>query len=140
MLAAVAVYLSLADDLRGRRVVHFVDNMAAMAALTNGYSRVVDAAKIVHAFSSWCAGAQVSVWFEYVRSKANIADLPSRGSFDLLNTMGSVWADWQWPSVGAWDRSAAVWLRAAATAPGQVDEDLLPGRGRKRRRQAGPHG
>ena len=28
------------------------------------------------------------VWYEYVASKANIADLPSRGDFALLRVLG----------------------------------------------------
>ena len=30
-----------------------------------------------------------NVWFEYVASEANIADLPSRGDFDKLLEMGA---------------------------------------------------
>lgn len=50
LLGAVAPYMSLPDLLRGRDVVHFVVNTSAVAALTKGYSRVPDSARIVHAF------------------------------------------------------------------------------------------
>ena len=49
-----------------------------MAALTKGFSRVPDSARIVHAFHAWCAGARARVWFEYVVSDANPSDTPSR--------------------------------------------------------------
>ena len=84
LLAAVCVYHSLREELRGREVVHYIDNMSAMAALVKGYSRALDSARIVHAFHAWNAGVRVSSWFEYVRSKANIADMPSRSEFSLL--------------------------------------------------------
>ena len=37
LLGAVAPYLSLPELLRGRDVIHFVDNTSAVAALTKGY-------------------------------------------------------------------------------------------------------
>ena len=43
-----------------------------------------------HDFAIRAARLSCGVWFDYVRSKANIADLPSRGEFDLLLAMGSV--------------------------------------------------
>ena len=43
LLAAVSVYYSLADDLRGSEVIHFIDNSGAMASLVKDYSRDVDA-------------------------------------------------------------------------------------------------
>ena len=78
LLGAVAPYLSLPDLLRGRDIIHFVDNTSAVAALTKGFSRVPDSARIVHAFHAWCAGARARVWFEYVASDANPSDTPSR--------------------------------------------------------------
>ena len=78
LVGAVAPYLSLPAELAGRRVIHFIDNTSALAALAKGYSGVPDSAHIVHVFHAWAAAASASVWFEYVRSKANIADLPSR--------------------------------------------------------------
>jgi hypothetical protein len=111
LLAAVCVYLSLGDRLRNRRVVHFVDNQSAVAALTKGYARPIDSARIVHAFHAWNSGARTSVWFEYVRSKANIADLPSRNEFGLLRRMGSVpVSEVVVPSPDDWVRTAAWWL------------------------------
>ena len=112
-VAAVAVYQTLGAELAGRRVVHFVDNQGAMAGLAKGYARVADAARVVHAFHAWNAGARVSVWFEYVRSKANIADLPSRGEFDVLRAMGSAEVEMVLPRVDQWDCEAAELVREA---------------------------
>ena len=42
ILAAVAVYFSM-PELRGRRVLHWIDNTGAVAALTSGmYARAPD--------------------------------------------------------------------------------------------------
>ena len=47
--------------------------------MTKGYSNMPDSARLVHTFHAWQAGAESDVWFEYVPSKANPADEPSRG-------------------------------------------------------------
>ena len=86
ILAAVVVYFSLARELRGRQVIHFIDNSSAMAALVKGYSSAPDSASLVHAFWAMAAYIEVDVWFEYVRSAANIADWPSRGECGALIT------------------------------------------------------
>ena len=75
--------------LRGRRVTHWIDNTGALAALIKGYARAEDLAKIVHAFAFINLGLQCVIWFEYVRSKANVADFPSRGDFALLRGLGA---------------------------------------------------
>eukprot|EP00965_Chrysotila_dentata_P055245 1833371-Pleurochrysis_carterae.AAC.1 len=43
-----------------------------------------DLAKIVHAVWALACGLDISCWFEYINSEANVADLPSRGCFDFL--------------------------------------------------------
>ena len=76
---AVSVYLSIPEVLAGRDVIHFVDNTSACAALIKGYSSACDSGKMVQAFHSYNVGLKANVYIEYVRSAANIADLPSRG-------------------------------------------------------------
>ena len=63
--------------------------------------------------------AGTRVWFEYVPSGANIADLPSRGDFDLLAQMGSKPFDVAWPPVGlSWrDAFRHAWKRASPSRP-----------------------
>ena len=86
VMAAVAVYTTFWRDVefRGREVIHFIDNTGALYGLMKGYSRDVDSARLVHVFHTICAALGTRVWLAYVASKANIADLPSRGDFDLL--------------------------------------------------------
>jgi hypothetical protein len=44
----------------------------------------MDSGQIVNAIHAFNAGLRVNVYFEYVRSAANIADFPSRLRMDLL--------------------------------------------------------
>ena len=84
VLAAVSAYTSRADQLRGRDVIHFIDNVGAYSGLGKGYSRDVASGRMISVFHTMNVALGANVWFEYVPSKANIADLTSRGDFDLL--------------------------------------------------------
>lgn len=77
MVDAIAPYLTSPLNFAGRSVVHWIDNTAALSALTKGYARPADSAHLMHAFHSWNALAKSDVWFEYVKSAANPADQPS---------------------------------------------------------------
>ncbi len=74
ILAAVVVYYSLHRQLYGRQVIHLIDNTSALASLIKGYSSAADSSTLVHAFWSLFLFIEVDVWFEYIRSAANIAD------------------------------------------------------------------
>ena len=117
LAAAVAVYYTL-PELAGRTCIHWVDNTSALAALAKGYSRAIDSARIVHTLHAWNVGARVSTWFEYVRSKANISDLPSRNEFALLNSMGSVEVEMRVPAVEGWFEPAVEWLERGVRSAG----------------------
>ena len=124
ILAALVPYLSCAADLRGRRVLHWVDNTSAIAALAKGYSSAPDSARLVHAFHATAGGLGCACYFEYVRSAANVADLPSR-----VDLRGVEW-DCGLPGQGLvsypvqavlpaerdWACRAAAWARWARTA------------------------
>ena len=125
LLYAVAPYYSAPRELAGRQVIHFIDNTGACAALVKGYARAIDSGLIVNAFHAWNAGLRAEVFFEYVRSKANIADLPSRGALEelleLLCEMGVSDAEeipCKLPSLEAWGEPAAEWLRRARAQRG----------------------
>ena len=105
------------EVFEGRHVIHFIDNTSACAALVKGYARAVDSGLIVHAFHAYNVGLRADVFFEYVRSAANIADLPSRGAlvelhelFDEMGMHGDEVAC-QLPPLAAWDAPAREWLR-----------------------------
>ena len=67
----------------------------------------------MHAFHALNVGLRTDVWFEYVASKANIADLPSRMDFDLLKSLSAQERQCVLPSTEDWlqpdvDRGAAI--------------------------------
>jgi len=51
--------------------------------------------------------AGISFWVEWVPSKANIADFPSRGDFDLLTQLGAEQRPFILPTFAAWDEPFA---------------------------------
>ena len=107
-LAAAAVYFSIPREwLIGREVIHWVDNQSAMAGFVKGYSGKEDTALILSAFSFKMAELQFRVWWEFVPSAQNVADLPSRGKEDdedgLLNALGSVLSKFIVPEFGEWN-------------------------------------
>ena len=104
MLAAVAAYTSRPEQLRDRDVIHFIDNVGAYSGLGKGYSPDMDSARMISVFHTMNAALRSNVWFEYVPSKANISDLPSRNDFDLLNSpeyKAEVF-ELVWPPLSAW--------------------------------------
>ena len=130
LLAAVGVYYSV-PELRGRRVVHWIDNTSAIAALIKGYSRSPDSARILHAFAAFSLGLEASSWFEYVPSRANIADQPSRNDYELLGELGSAEMPFIIPPFAAWDEPAEAWMARAVT---RAAAEGAAARGRKRAR------
>ena len=124
-LAAVAVYFSL-PELRGRDVIHFIDNTGALSALAKGYTGDIDSARLVHAFYMFNAAAQANVWFNFVPSGANISDLPSRGRISeyLSIIMGLFDAaseefEMALPPCGSWQQISREASRLAGMAPGE---------------------
>ena len=84
ILAASMVYTSMPELFRGRSVLHWIDNTSAISCLLHGYSGKLDSALLVNAFHLFNAGLRANIHFEYVESKANISDLPSRREFSYL--------------------------------------------------------
>lgn len=75
----MSTYNTYGSLIQGRKVLHFIDNTVALSALVHGYSGKPELAKMVNIFYLQMIGLRASVFFDYVPSKANIADLPSRG-------------------------------------------------------------
>ncbi|CAK0825839.1 unnamed protein product [Prorocentrum cordatum] len=98
LAAAVAVCSPCPDTLRERRVVHFVDNTAALACIVRGFSLKRDLAAI--AGRLWFEAAVMGMDYQvhYVPSKASIADGPSRDDLDILRGMEATERDnWNFP-------------------------------------------
>lgn len=93
-LESIAIALGLctfAPELHKRKVVVYSDNTAAEAAAKKGSARSWDHAQIVHQVWKVAAANQCAVWIERVESKKNLADLPSRCSYELMERLGAKW-------------------------------------------------
>ena len=124
ILGALAPYLSIPNLLAGRPVIHWIDNTSALAALVKGYSGVPDSARLIHVFHAWNSGAQARVWFEYVPTKENPADEPSRA--DLSETIyepapdvTSVPVPLALPELELWSDPAG-WMAAGSSLSGTL--------------------
>ena len=84
-----------------------------------GYAGPVDSRRIVHALHATLQALRVSVWFDYVRSKANVSDAPSRVArlshrvMRVGRHVASTPAVLLLPEARAWDAEAADWAFAA---------------------------
>jgi hypothetical protein len=78
LLAAVAICYTCAPLLRRRRVVHYINNTGALSALVHSYASKVDCARIVNVYHVQAAALSVQFWGEWVPSKANPGDVPTR--------------------------------------------------------------
>jgi hypothetical protein len=109
--AAIFVYLSLHPSmLRKRNVVHFVDNTSAAWGLLKGYSNKADSAHMISIFTMIISQLQCSIWWEYVASKANISDGPSRFDFSLCSALCALYVPMFIMTYDAYVRPLQDWL------------------------------
>ena len=103
-LGIAAPYFSkeLAPAFRDTHVIHFADNVAANTSVIKGGSSAPDMARIVAALHIRLVKESISLWIEFVKSEANLADLPSRGQFDLIHAMGAQRVPFQIPPFRGW--------------------------------------
>ena len=85
LLAALLGLCLVIRYTKNTPVVLFVDNQAALAALISGNGDSDLANQICGAFWALAASAAINVWIEYVPSKLNVADAPSRACDVLRN-------------------------------------------------------
>ena len=70
------------ESFSGRDVIHFIDNMGALAGCITGGSSVPDANCIYQLHALKLAELGCRYWAEFVESAANLADEPSRSGAD----------------------------------------------------------
>ena len=111
----------------GRKVTHYIDNTVALSALVHGYSGKPDLAKAVNVFYLQLNSMRTSVYMDWVPSKANIADLPSRGAWPELDRelaglrpAGLPHDVLIVPSVSSWRAPLASWTARRDTAYARV--------------------
>ena len=118
-LAAISVYRAAPTlrnagiNLAGRDVNHFIDNTVALSAMIHGYARKPDLARMVNLFHLTTAGMRTRTYLEYVPSLSNIADLPSRGKFELLERLGAQRTHIPVLGVTDWSTSLTSWIDRA---------------------------
>ena len=101
-LAAPYFAPEIEHRLKGKHVIHFADNVAANCGAINGRSSSPAMARILHALQLRWARSRVQVWVEFVKSEANLADLPSRGKLDWARTFNAVRIPFMFPPCEGW--------------------------------------
>ena len=96
MAADACIHTLPADRLQNRKAFMWIDNISAKYSLQKGYSKVSDTGKVVNSFKVMQAKRQLRVWFEYVPSEQNIADLPSRRKWRELYEVIDAVSDGSW--------------------------------------------
>ena len=126
----MAPYSTLPKVMAKRKALHFIDNTSALAGLVKGYAKAADMGRVSNATWAILLGLETDPYFEYVRSKANIADLPSREQMLLTKQIliGMGWREEQitvveaaFPPTDKWSCPTSDWvLRAREEA--EADE------------------
>ena len=78
LLAIECAFLTFGDIVRGRKVLFFGDNTSSLSAVVHGYSASPELGRLSNATQLSMAALQCDVFFAYVPTDANIADIPSR--------------------------------------------------------------
>ena len=130
LLAVVTANLTFAKHLAKQRVLYFEDNTCALSAMIHGYSSKEDMARLANMYHIQNFNLEITAWHEWVPSKANIADIPSRIRFARNSTvdnwqelldMGAEQVGMVLPTRAQW-RSLARWQSEIL----KVREDTLP--------------
>ena len=87
--AVLCALATFAPMLNGERVVVFIDNGAALGAVVKGWARPPDINMIIEGCWAILATHGIDAQFEWVPSKSNLADAPSRRDVALLSAMNS---------------------------------------------------
>ena len=117
VLAAVALYYTYPERLRGRQINHFIDNTVALSGLVHGYARKLDLARMINAFHLQVAALGASVFYEFVPSLCNVADLPSRDDFELLEEQGGKRTAMLFPPASDWTGPLDLWYKRLRDPP-----------------------
>ena len=115
VLAVLFTYLTLPRlIMRGRPVIHWVDNTSAIAGAVKGYSPKWDTAIVLGFLHAVFYKLTISPWFQYVASKANCSDGPSRGDYAIPMALGARWLDPQMFTIAEWAQPLSSWFAEPA--------------------------
>ena len=109
LLAALVALVSLCPEkLRGCRVINFIDNVAALACVVRGFSREPDLADIAGRLWFEALALEISYRADFVPSKCNLADGPSRDDRTLMRALGArECVEWSFP---VFDQGLGSWM------------------------------
>ena len=91
LLAIVVGMTTFRQQLRGVALRVWTDNVGGEGALKKGSAFSTDHNYLVHAVWLLAALDGISLWFERVPSKQNIADAPSRNEFSEMHRLKAGW-------------------------------------------------
>eukprot|EP00435_Cladocopium_sp_Y103_P073476 s702_g43.t2 len=99
MIPVLVSFLLWGHLIQGAQVVHYIDNESVRLALLRGSGET----KVAQAVAKHVMDAEFSFgtrsWYARVASHSNIADPPSRGCFDVLESLDSVHCAVDWEQV-----------------------------------------
>ena len=110
LVAAIAVYYTLPALLADRAVIHFIDNFAALSALVHGYASKPDLARLVNLFHAQIAALHCLFYGDWVPSKANPADVPTRAERAHEVPPSATPVQMVLPALEAVERNAGAWI------------------------------
>ena len=136
ILAVLFAYMSLpAAVLKGRRVMHWIDNTSAIAGVVKGYSSKPDSSWMLAILHILFARLDISPWFMYVASKANCSDGPSRFDFSIPLWLRAIWVEPRIPTAAEWAAPLSSWIAAVRSRAAP----RASGAARRARRSAPSH-
>ena len=90
-MLSIALGLSVFEkEIQRRRIVIHSDNRGAECCIRKGIASTFDHCCLVHQMWSHMAALRVNAWITRVPTDDNVADLPSRGEYNLLRRMGAI--------------------------------------------------
>ena len=84
LLAGVVPYLSAWAVVEGCDLIHYVGNTSAVYGLASGSSGQPDSQSIILSLYAEQSTAGFNPWVRYIKSKENVANMPSRGAMDEM--------------------------------------------------------
>ena len=98
-LALIVFLASFAHLLRGTLLTLYTDNQGVLGSVINGSSTAPEMNAIIGSIWLHVSAHHISLDVYRVESAANIADGPSRSSFELMERLGALEVEAVWPQI-----------------------------------------
>jgi hypothetical protein len=112
LLAWPVVVYSLADHIRGRGVIWFIDNSTALSTLIKAESATKDGSHMAMTMSLSLMALECRCWFEHLDSALNPSDVLSRDGYEDLAVQAAI-------AAGKWTRidPEVPWMKLIKMSP-----------------------